>query len=63
MGEQGWDAKEISRIAKDRYGSLKAMFEHFGWPERGSKMMPAQGRRVCEQFGSVEHFVRVHETQ
>ncbi|MDP3862724.1 MAG: hypothetical protein Q8Q63_14200 [Phaeovulum sp.] len=57
----GWDAAAISRIATEHYGGLLEMFEHFEWPERGAAMMPAQGRRVCEQFGSIEQFVRFHD--
>ena len=43
--EQRWDAKTAARIAKDHYGSFKAMFEAHGWPERGAKMMTAAPKR------------------
>jgi hypothetical protein len=42
--EPGWDAKTIARIAKDQYGSFKAMFEAQGGPERGANMMTAVPR-------------------
>ena len=42
--ELEWDAKSIAKIAKDHYGSFKAMFEAHGWPERGAKMMTAARR-------------------
>lgn len=56
----GWDAKEISRIARDSYGGLRQMFEKHDWPERGAAMMPAQQSRVAEEYGSIEAFVRKH---
>ncbi|GAB1364921.1 hypothetical protein MASR1M32_41570 [Rhodobacter sp.] len=54
----GWDAIEVNRIAKERFGSLAAMFEHFGWPERGAQMMTSVGGHICRTFGNVENFVR-----
>jgi hypothetical protein len=53
---QGWDAQIISDIA-NKLGGYKAMFERFGWPERGADMMPAVQGRVAQTFGSVEAFV------
>lgn len=52
----GWDAKVIHQIAKERFGSLQGMFEHHGWPERGSEMMRFVQGRVRETYGSVEKF-------
>ena len=54
----GWDAQIIHRIAASEFGSLKAMFRHHGWPERGSRMMPCVQKHVCETYGSVESFVK-----
>ncbi|MDO6484411.1 hypothetical protein [Shimia thalassica] len=53
----GWDAKAISQISKQHFGSLADMFEFHGWPERGAKMMPAQQKRVADHYGSVEAFL------
>lgn len=54
----GWDAKAISRIARQHFGGLKEMFEFHGWPERGTKMMPAQQKRVADHYGTIEEFIR-----
>jgi hypothetical protein len=59
--EQGWDAKAISRIAREKYGGTRQMFEFHNWPERGSKMMTSQQRHVKEHYGSIEAFVLHHE--
>jgi hypothetical protein len=56
----GWDAREISRVANDRYGGMDKMFEAHKWPERGSKMMISVQRRVKEAYGSVESFSEKH---
>ena len=32
------------------------MFEHHGWPERGSDMMRKVQTRVAETYGSVKAF-------
>lgn len=56
----GWDAAAIARIAKEKYGGMRQMFEHHGWPERGSAMMPAQQRRVAETYVDIETFVKKH---
>ena len=57
---QGGDAKIIAEIAKRRFGSYSQMFEHHGWPERGSDMMCKVQTRVVVSYGSVcafeEHF-------
>lgn len=58
---RGWDAKAISKIANEVYGSMEKMFECHDWPERGKKMMPNVGRRVKERYGSVCRFVQSHE--
>ena len=58
--EPGWDAKVIHGIARENYGGLAKMFEHFNWPERGSAMVPVVQRRVHENFGSVEAFAKDH---
>ncbi len=58
----GGDAKAIAEVAKRHFGSFEAMFEHHGWPERGSDMMRKVQTRVVETYGSVkafeEHFAR-----
>ena len=52
----GGDAKIISQIAKDHFGGFPKMFEHHGWPERGSDMMRKVQTRVAETYGSVRAF-------
>jgi hypothetical protein len=52
----GGDAKVISEIAKRVFGSYAEMFEHHGWPERGSDMMRKVQTRVAETYGSVRAF-------
>ena len=56
----GGDAQAISVIAKRDYGGLLEMFTHHGWPERGNQMMPAQGKRVVERYGSIRRFEEAH---
>jgi hypothetical protein len=58
---QGWDAKAIHRVAAGKFGGLLQMFEHHGWPERGSDMMRQVQRRVRERYGSVDKFVADHD--
>jgi hypothetical protein len=57
----GGDAKAIAAIAKARYGGFLPMFEHHGWPERGSDMMRKVQTRVKETYGSVAAFERKHD--
>lgn len=57
----GWDAAAINRIAVEFYGGLLELFEQSGWPERGTRMMPAVLRHVHNAYGTVEAFVREHE--
>ena len=52
----GGDAKVIADIAKRHFGGYPGMFEHHGWPERGSDMMPKVQTRVAETYGSVRAF-------
>jgi hypothetical protein len=52
----GGDAQAISEIATRFFGSYLAMFEHHGWPERGSDMMRKVQTRVVETYGSVPAF-------
>jgi hypothetical protein len=54
----GWDAKAIARIARNRWGGFRQMFEALGWPERGSQMMISAPRRIVETYGSIEAFER-----
>jgi hypothetical protein len=54
----GGDAQVIAEIAKRRFGGFPAMFEHHGWPERGSDMMRKVQTRVVEAYGSVAAFER-----
>jgi hypothetical protein len=56
----GWDSKAIHRVAADKFGGLLQMFEHHGWPERGSDMMRQVQKRVRETYGNVEAFVAKH---
>ena len=55
----GWDAKEISRIAKVHFeGSYKAMFAHHGWTlEKGQQYMHQAAPRIVQTYGSVSTFV------
>lgn len=52
----GWDAKIIHKIAKEHFGGLQNMYEHHGWPERGSEMMRFVQKHVKETYGSVDDF-------
>lgn len=52
----GGDAKAIAEIAKTRFGDFTRMFEHHGWPKRGSDMMRKVQTRVKETYGSVRAF-------
>ena len=52
----GGDAKIIAQIAKAHFGGFASMFEHHGWPERGSDMMRKVQTRVAETYGSVRAF-------
>lgn len=56
----GWDAKEISRVANEYFGSFQAMFGHHGWPEKGTMMMRKVQTRVKETYGSIDAFVEKH---
>ena len=58
----GWDAKLISKIAKNHYGGFKEMFEAHGWPERGSQMMQSVQSRVAETYGSIRLFEKKFKT-
>lgn len=53
----GWDAKEISRIAREYFTSYAGMFGHHGWPEKGSDMMRKVQSRVKDEYGSIDAFV------
>ena len=52
----GGDAKIIAEVANRRFGGFRGMFEHHGWPERGSDMMRKVQTRVVESYGSVKAF-------
>lgn len=52
----GGDAKAIAQVARRRFGGFRRMFEHHGWPERGSDMMRKVQTRVAETYGSVRAF-------
>ena len=52
----GEDTKIIAEIAKRKFGNFTAMFEHHGWPERGSEMMRKVQTRVVGAYGSVRAF-------
>ena len=54
----GWDAQAISAVVKQYFGSDKKMFEHFGWPEAGSSLMPMRGKNIKKKFGSTEAFLK-----
>jgi len=56
----GGDAKAIAHIAKEKFGGFTEMFEHHGWPERGSDMMRKVQTRVVETYGSVKAFEAEH---
>jgi hypothetical protein len=57
----GWDAKAIHRIAAEKFGGLKQLFEAHSWDERGSDMMRHVQRRVKDHYGSIEAFVVKHD--
>ena len=59
--EQGWDAKAVHEIVPKKYGTLLRLFEHHGWPERGSFMMPQALPQVKRHYGSVDNFVSAHK--
>ena len=59
----GGDAKAIAEIARTRFGGFLQMFEHHGWPERGSDMMRKVQTRVKETYGSVRAFEDKHGTE
>ena len=59
----GWDAKAIHEIAQKKYGGLRELFEHHGWPERGSEMMRQVQSRIKNEYGSVEKFVAKHRNK
>jgi len=59
----GWDAKAIHEIARKKYGGLRELFEHHGWPERGSDMMRQVQSRIKNDYGSVENFVATHSSE
>lgn len=52
----GGDAKIIAEVAIRRFGGFLGMFEHHGWPERGSDMMRKVQTRVADSYGSVKAF-------
>lgn len=52
----GGDAKAIAEVARSKFGNFTLMFEHHGWPERGSDMMRKVQTRVVETYGSVRAF-------
>ena len=56
----GGDAKVIAEIARTKFGGFTPMFEHHGWPERGSEMMRKVQTRVVESYGSVIAFEDRH---
>ena len=58
LKKPGWDAQAIHKIAKDKFGGLKEMFEYHGWPERGSEMMTSVSTHVVDRYQSVENFRR-----
>ena len=58
----GWDSKEISRIAKNQYGSFEGLFIAHRWPERGADMMRKVQRRVVEAYGSALSRMRLGTT-
>ncbi len=52
----GGDARVIAQIARSRFGGYRKMYEHHGWPERGSGMMCKVQTRVAETYGGVHAF-------
>lgn len=53
----GWDRQAVHRIADERFGGTKGLFEAHDWPERGSDMPRQIMARVKGTYGSVEAFV------
>lgn len=58
--QPGWDSKLIAEIARKKFGGYTQMFDHFDWPERGSKMVTTIHARVKQKFGSVEAFAEFY---
>ena len=59
----GWDKAAVNRIAKDYYGGLREMFDHYGWSEDGYVISQIASSKVVKKFGSVEAFVKDHENK
>lgn len=57
----GWDKRVVNRIAREEYGSLKAMFEAHGWSADGRRLGQIAPTRVVETYGSVAAFEKAHE--
>jgi hypothetical protein len=55
-----WDATAAHRIARENYGSMLAMFEAHGWPERGTKMMPVLSSHIVAQWGGIAAALAAH---
>ncbi len=56
----GWDAKLVFKIAEEKFGGTLPMMQHYGWPERGKRMMSGAMVGVKREFGSVEAFAKHH---
>jgi hypothetical protein len=57
----GWDKQAVNRIAKERYGSLSAMFEAHGWKKGEASISQVAPTRVKDTYGSIDAFVRAHD--
>lgn len=55
----GWDKAAIAEIARDEFGGMDAMFQHFGWDaDAGKSTSQVAPTCIAETCGSVEGFVR-----
>ena len=59
---QGDDAKVISTVANDFYGSFRNMFKAHEWDVEGSKMMTSAPKLIVERYGSIRSFEKLHQS-
>ncbi|WP_066592562.1 hypothetical protein [Sphingomonas pruni] len=60
--DPGWDRQAIMRLASEQYGNLESMFDAHGWSDDGRIRSHVAPTKVVQTYGSVEAFVRAHET-
>lgn len=50
--------RAITRIANERFGGLKPMFQELGWEWRGSGWLAVANKQIVAKYGSIEGFCR-----